>query len=192
MPTESPLVSIVTPLYNAAPYIEETIRSVLSQSFADWEYIIVDDDSTDEGPDIIRRMAREEPRIKFISLPINSGAGMSRNEGIKASRGKYIAFLDSDDAWEPDKLARQTAFMTETNTPFTFTDYRKIAEDGSDLGRTVKCRHRLTYSRQLLTNYVGCSTAMYDTHFYGKRYFPSIRKRQTGLRSLAESFIGRS
>jgi teichuronic acid biosynthesis glycosyltransferase TuaG len=178
MGSESPLVSVVTPLYNAERYIEETLRSVMEQSLDDWECLVIDDCSTDGGPSIVRSLVEEDPRIRLLSLETNSGAGASRNAGIEASRGRFIAFLDSDDAWEPEKLEKQTAFMTETASPFSFTDYRKIAEDGSDLGRTVRCRKRLTYSRQLLTNYVGCSTAMYDTKFYGKRYFPLIRKRQ--------------
>lgn len=178
MVDKKPLVSVITPLYNAESFIEATIRSVQSQTFTDWEYIIIDDVSTDGGPEIVRRIAQEDSRIKLLSLPINSGAGISRNTGIEAARGRYLAFLDSDDIWEPEKLTRQIAFSTDSKAPFTFTDYRKIAEDGSDLDKIVKCRTNLTYSRQLLTNYVGCSTAMYDTDFFGKKYFPLIRKRQ--------------
>ncbi len=178
MKAETPMVSIITPLFNSAPYIESAICSVISQTFKDWEYLIVDDCSTDDGRAITEAYCSKDSRICLIRLSENSGAGICRNRGIEESRGRYIAFLDSDDLWLPNKLETQLSFMENHNTAFSFTDYRKMNEEGILTDQVVKCRGTLSYRRQLKTNYVGCSTAVYDTYFYGKRYFPEIRKRQ--------------
>jgi teichuronic acid biosynthesis glycosyltransferase TuaG len=175
---DNPLVSVITPLYNAEFFISETIESVKNQELQDWELLIIDDCSTDKGPDIVESYAREDRRIKLISLPENGGAGICRNAGIEASRGRYLAFLDSDDVWLPGKLMRQLEFMKRFAAPFSFTHYRQIGEDGTRTDRIIECPVRLTYKKQLKTNFVGCSTAVYDSRFYGKRYFPEIRKRQ--------------
>ena len=176
--SDKPVVSIITPLYDAGVYIAETIESVIHQEFTDWEYLIVDDCSTDNGPAIAEKYAATDSRIRVIQLQENAGAGVSRNAGIEASRGRFIAFLDSDDKWLPSKLSRHLDFMKTNDVPFSFTDYILTAEDGTDLGHIVRCRKTLSYRRQLKTNYVGCSTVVIDTDFYGKRYFPEIRKRQ--------------
>ena len=175
---ENPLVSIITPLYNAEDYSSDTSKSVFAQNYPDWEYIIVNDGSTDNGPQIAADHAGNDPRVKILQLNGNAGAGVSRNAGISAAKGRYIAFLDSDDIWMPQKLSRQLDYMNETKAVFSFTDYRQITESGEPTDRVIRCRNRLTYRRQLKTNYVGCSTAIYDTDYYGKRYFPEIRKRQ--------------
>ncbi len=172
------MLTVVTPLYNSAQYIDDAIRSVVSQTFRDWEYLIVDDCSTDEGPEIAEAYCRTDSRIRLIRLSENSGAGICRNRGIEESRGRYIAFLDSDDLWLPDKLEIQLSVMKNHHISFTFTDYRKMNEEGVLSKQVVTCRETLSYRRQLKTNYVGCSTAVYDTQYYGERYFPVIRKRQ--------------
>lgn len=191
--SNSPLVSIITPLYNAEAYISKTIESVLNQTFADWELIIVDDTSTDSSPAIAEGYVEKDERIRLIRLPENAGAGISRNAGIDAAQGRYLAFLDSDDVWLPKKLAYQIKFMEQHSAPFSFSYYRQITEDGQRTNNIVKCPPRLTYRKQLKTNYVGCSTAVYDSGFYGKRYFPDIRKRQDyglWLELLREGAIG--
>lgn len=172
------LVSVITPLYNSSAFIAETIESVKNQTYADWEMIIVNDQSTDNSLDIASTYAQYDTRIKIIQLPENSGPAVARNKGINAARGRYIAFLDSDDRWLPEKLEIQIAFMRSSNAAFTHTYYRKITEDGTPTGHTVTPKAQLSYSDLLKSNQIGCLTAVYDTCALGKCFMPSIRKRQ--------------
>src|SRR5690625_4333075 len=107
------LVSVITPAYNAERFIEETIESVLQQTYSEWEMIIVDDRSTDNTVAIIERYVKKDDRIKLIELPDNSGSAVARNTAMDHARGRYLAFLDSDDLWLPEKLERQLKFMQE-------------------------------------------------------------------------------
>ncbi len=171
------LVSIITPSYNSSSLIPETIESVLAQSEINWEMIIVDDCSTDSSVEIIQSFAEYDSRIKLIQLTENSGAAVARNKGIKAAKGRYIAFLDSDDAWSPEKLEKQLAFMQANDYPFTFAAYDKVDEAGKVFDH-IGVPHKVTYSDLLKSCSIGCLTAMYDTEFFGKVYMPLIRKRQ--------------
>lgn len=170
-------VSIVTPLYNSVDFISDTIASVVSQTFNDWEMIIVDDCSTDNSVEVIHSFVELDSRIKLIQLSKNSGAAVARNKAIEIAQGLYIAFLDSDDLWLPDKLEKQLAFMQANNYPFTYAAYDKIDENGQVLGH-VGVPNRVSYSDLLKTCSIGCLTAMYDTQYFGKVYMPNIRKRQ--------------
>lgn len=170
-------VSIITPMHNPEVYIAETISSVLSQTCRDWELIIVDDVSDDNSVQVVQSFAENEVRIKLIKLTENSGAAIARNQGIKAANGRYIAFLDSDDLWLPEKLERQLAFMTEMGSAFSYTKVARYDEQGNLLG-TSKIPDKVDYSTLLKTNVVVCSSAMYDTQQLGKVYMPDIRKRQ--------------
>ena len=172
------LISIITPVYNSEKYIEACLHSVLAQSHTQWEHILVDDCSTDNGPSIIKDHADRDPRIKYILLQENSGAGIARNKGIELAAGEYIAFLDSDDLWYPHKLRDQLEFMLANNYAFTYTAYDKIDEEGNKTGGIVKVKRKITYQKALYKNPVGCLTAMYSVPFYGKQYMPEIRKRQ--------------
>lgn len=172
-----PLVSIITPSYNSALLIVPTIKSVISQSIGNWEMIIVDDCSCDNSVEVIRSFADQDPRIKLIQLAENSGAAVARNTAIEAAKGRYIAFLDSDDAWLPNKLEKQVAFMQENSYPFTFAAYDKVNESDEIFGH-VGVPDKVTYSDLLKSCSIGCLTAMYDTEFFGKVYMPLIRKRQ--------------
>lgn len=116
------LVSIVMPSYNTGQYISDSIRSVQAQTYDNWELIIVDDCSTDNSIDVIQSF--HEHRIKLLHNEKNSGAAISRNYALREAKGKWIAFLDSDDTWHPDKLEKQIKFMKENDYAFTFTDYR--------------------------------------------------------------------
>ncbi len=116
-------VSIITPAYNAARYIARTIRSVLAQTYENWELLLIEDCSTDDTRAVIEPFLAD-PRIRLLQNPVNSGAAVSRNYGLREATGRYIAFLDGDDLWHPEKLARQVAFMQKTGYRFTFTDYR--------------------------------------------------------------------
>lgn len=139
--------------------------------------IIVDDCSSDNSVEVIQSFADQDPRIKLIQLAENSGAAVARNTAIEAAKGRYIAFLDSDDAWLPNKLEKQIAFMQENNYPFTYAAYDKVNESDEIFGH-VGVPDKVTYSDLLKSCSIGCLTAMYDTEFFGKVYMPLIRKRQ--------------
>lgn len=172
-----PLISVIVPAFNSERYIRNTIASIQSQSFTDWEVIIVDDNSSDKTVSLLEVICAEDDRVKLIKLNENFGAAFSRNQGIRAARGRYIAFLDSDDIWLPEKLEQQLMFMTETGNAFSFTRVARYDEQGNQLS-TSKIPDKVNYHTLLKTNVVVCSSAMYDTHQLGKVYMPDIRKRQ--------------
>ena len=126
----SNLVSIITPSYNSSKFIMECINSVISQTFQNWEMIIVDDCSNDNSREIISDLTAKDERLKSIFLEENVGAAEARNIAIRQSKGKYIAFLDSDDIWNKNKLEKQITFMSEKNIAFSFTSYQPISEGG--------------------------------------------------------------
>jgi len=173
----TPLVSIITPTYNSAIYVSATLASVGAQEFQDWEHIIVDDASSDETVSLLHELSAEDPRIKVIALEQNSGAAVARNAAIDAARGRFIAFLDADDLWMPQKLAVQIAYMLKTGAPFICSSYNVIDEQGNHCG-TVTVPERVTYKKILRNNTIGCLTAVYDTDYFGKVQMPLIRKRQ--------------
>jgi glycosyltransferase involved in cell wall biosynthesis len=174
---DEPMVSIITPTYNSIDYIADTLQSVAGQEYKNWEHIIIDDASTDATQSVVDACAKRDNRIRFIKLPINSGAAVARNTGIRAARGRYIAFLDADDLWLPHKLARQLAFMRETGAAFAYASFDLIDESGLGIGR-VEVPQTATYTSLLRNNVIGCLTAMYDTEKTGKIEMPLIRKRQ--------------
>lgn len=139
--------------------------------------IIVDDCSSDNSVEVIRSFADQDPRIKLIQLAENSGAAVARNTAIEAAKGRYIAFLDSDDAWLPNKLEKQIAFMQENNYPFTYAAYDKVNESDEVFGH-VGVPSKVAYSDLLKSCSIGCLTAIYNTEYFGKVYMPLIRKRQ--------------
>src|SRR5210317_778074 len=122
------LVSVITASYNVEDYIGKTIRSVINQSYENWELIIADDCSSDRSIDVITEFMEREPRIRLVRLEQNSGPAIARNEAIGLSRGRYIAFLDSDDQWNPEKLECQLDFMRQAKSSFTYTGYEVINE----------------------------------------------------------------
>lgn len=171
------LVSIITPTYNSDRFISMTINSILAQTYKDWELIIVDDFSSDNTVSIVQNFIESDSRIKLIQLSLNSGAAVARNLAIRASMGRYIAFLDSDDVWFPQKLETQIKFMQRNNCPLSFAAYIKINESGDVIGE-VGVPSRVDYKNLLKTCVIGCLTAVYDTHYFGKTTMPLIRKRQ--------------
>lgn len=173
----SNLVSIITPTYNSEKYISETIESIQVQTYANWELLITDDCSTDHTIDIIKKYQKRDSRIKLFLLNKNQGAGAARNNSIKEANGRYIAFCDSDDQWKKNKLELQLTFIKNNKLLFSFTDYDVVSEDNQFVKR-IKCPYRMTYSKLLKNNYVGCLTAIYDKEKLGKMYMPMIRKRQ--------------
>lgn len=170
-------VSIITPSYNCSEYISKTIESVLAQTLIDWELIIVDDCSCDNSVDIIKSYLAIDSRIKLIQLHENSGAAVARNRAIEAAKGRYIAFLDSDDVWLSNKLSKQLNFMEINNYSFVFSAYEKIDDSGKVFGY-VGVPKKVSYSDLLKVCSIGCLTSIYDTDYFGKVYMPLIRKRQ--------------
>lgn len=170
-------VTIVTPSYNSASFFSETIQSVLNQSFSDWEMIVVDDCSTDNTIEVIQHFVDQDSRIKMICLSKNSGPAVARNTAIECAQGRYIAFLDSDDIWLPDKLEKQLVFMQDNNYPFTYAAYDKIDENRQVFGY-VGVPDNISYYDLLKTCSIGCLTAIYDTDYFGKIYMPTNTKRE--------------
>lgn len=171
------LVSVIMPTYNCGRFIGESIACCQQQTHANWELIIMDDCSTDDTAAVVRPYAEQDPRIKYFCLEENSGAAVARTRAMRIAAGRYMAFLDSDDLWTPDKLARQIAFMQETGCFFSCTDYSQIGEDGAPNGRRIPCKDRASYNTVLMTCPVGCSSVMYDVDALGKFEVPNIRKR---------------
>lgn len=172
--THSPLVSIITPAYRSARFVVETIRSVQAQRYSQWEMLVVDDCSPDDTPEVVAGLAKADQRIRLIRQPVNSGPAAARNAALDAARGRYLAFLDSDDLWLPNKLERQLAFMAERPTALSFTEFRRISMDGTRVGRRVAVPGTLGY-RQLLSNTaIATSTVIVDRELSGE-----FRMKQT-------------
>ncbi|EKN71331.1 glycosyl transferase family 2 [Neobacillus bataviensis LMG 21833] len=171
------LISIITPTYNCGNFIAETIESVISQTYQNWEMIIVDDCSTDNTKDVVKEYINEDRRIKYHLLQENSGAAVARTKAMELASGAYMAFLDSDDLWSKDKLARQLSFMKENKYAFSCTAYEQIDEVGKKLNKTIKTKTKTNYNGVLLSCPVGNSTVMYDVKKLGKFVVPNIRKR---------------
>lgn len=169
-------VSIIVPLYNTKNLLAETIESVLSQTYTNWEMIIVDDCSTDGSYEYAMTFSEKEQRIKVFQLSCNSGPGEARKYGYEKAEGEIIAFLDSDDLWMPVKLERQITFMADHQYEFTCTDYEQINEKGSCIGRTIYCKEQADYRSVLRTCPVGSSTVMITSDLLGKVDMPTIRK----------------
>jgi len=172
------LVSVIMPTYNCGAFIEESVKSVLMQTVADWELIIVDDCSTDHTLDVLKPYLEKHPNIHYHCLEKNGGPAVARTEAMRLAAGKYMAFLDSDDLWSPDKLEKQIAFMKKTGAVFTCTGYRQMDEDGNDLGVVCVPPLRTDYNAMLYrSNPIGNLTVMYDVEALGRYTVPPIRKR---------------
>ncbi|WP_166921432.1 glycosyltransferase family 2 protein [Flavobacterium poyangense] len=174
----SELVSVIIPTYNTEKFIRATLESVQNQSYSNWEAILVDDASTDQTVVIIEEFAQKDSRIKLFKLTENSGNGFARNTALEKATGKYIAYLDADDLWFPEKLEKQIRFLKANNLPFTFSFYDCIDEDSNDLNRRVEAPLNLSYNQLFFCNYVGNLTAIYDVDYFGKISLSNSQKRQ--------------
>ena len=171
----SNLVSIITPSFNSSKFLVECINSVIAQTFQNWEMIIVDDCSHDNSRDIISELSAKDARIKFIFLDKNIGSAEARNVAIRQVKGKYIAFLDSDDIWKKDKLEKQIAFMNKNDIAFSFTSYRLISEDGKMKYSIIQVPKKIGYKSYLRNTIIGCLTVMIDKEKTGDFLMPNIR-----------------
>jgi len=192
MVNKQPMISIITPSYNASQFIDFTIQSVKNQTFQDWEMVIVDDCSTDDTRDKLQMYADEDERIHVLFLEENSGAAVARNLALSHAKGRYVAFLDSDDCWKREKLEKQLSFMQQHGYAFTFTGYEMINNEGAPLNKQVDAPFQVSYDDMLKNTIIGCLTVMIDRHQVGDIIMPNIRTRQdlaTWLSILKKGFI---
>ena len=170
----SELVSIIMPSYNTAEYIKESIDSVLAQTYTNWELIIVDDCSTDNTDAVIALF--EDKRIRYFKNERNSGAAVSRNRALREAKGRYIAFLDSDDLWVPEKLEKQIDFIKRNGFVFTYTDYDRIDENSQPLNIFCSGPKVVTKKGMYKYCYPGCLTVIYDRNAIGDIQIKDIKK----------------
>ena len=175
---DNSLVSIITPTFNSDKFIAETIQSVQSQTYENWEMILVDDCSTDETFSIISNFSKNDTRIKIHQLKTNSGAGIARNEGIENVRGKYMTFIDADDIWFPDFIENSIKTIEETKVHFVFSSYKRSDEKLNFIYSDFIVPEKVTYTDILKTNSISCLTAFIDIEILGKKRMPNILKRQ--------------
>ena len=169
------LVSIIMPSYNASRFITESIKSVIVQTYQNWELLIADDCSKDSSVEVIKKIIDKDQRIKLFSLLKNVGAAAARNVAIEHANGQYIAFLDSDDVWEPEKLERQLAFMKENKYAFTYSEYYVMEEDGKKTGSFIRIPSSLSYRQYLRNTIIGCLTVVIDRNIVGDFRMPLIK-----------------
>jgi teichuronic acid biosynthesis glycosyltransferase TuaG len=178
MKNENYLVSIITPAYNCSDYISQTIESVLAQTYTNWELLIVNDKSTDNTEDIINEYLTKDNRIRLINHEMNSGPAVARNTALEEARGRFIAFLDSDDVWKKEKLEKQIGYMLKNNYGFTFTAYEFMKLSNSDTTRIIEVPTSIDYKQNLKNTIIGCLTVIIDREIIGDFRMPLIRIAQ--------------
>lgn len=174
----SELISIVMPLYNCENFLTQSIDSILEQTYENWELILVDDCSTDKSGAIALSYAEEDKRIRYYKLEKNSGAAVVRNTGIQKVTGDILCFLDSDDTWRKDKIAKEYAFMKEKNAAIVFAGYDLMGEDGTPLNKIVHVPEKIDYKEHLYRHIIWTSTIMIDLRKVGKFEMPNLRAGQ--------------
>lgn len=170
------LVSIITPTWACGKFICDTIRSVQAQTYTNWELLIQDDCSTDGTWLVVEPLAKMDPRIKYECNPQNSGAAITRNNALRRAKGRWIAFLDSDDLWLPNKLEKQLRFMVENNYAFTYHEYTEMMENGKDNGVYVSGIRKVNAFNMYACCWPGCLAVMYDAEKVGLIQIKDIRK----------------
>ncbi len=172
------LVSIITPSYNSAKFIAETIQSVQNQTYQNWEMIIVDDGSSDETESVVISIIQNDNRIQFHKLNQNSGPAVARNTGIEKASGDYMTFIDADDIWFPTFIENNIKTIQKTGISFVFSSYRRANEQLEFVYSDFIVPHKVSYTDILKSNSISCLTAFLDIKKLGKKYMPLIRKRQ--------------
>lgn len=170
------LVSIITPTWNCAGFITETIDSICHQTYSNWELIISDDCSTDNTKEVIKPYLESDSRIKYICNEKNSGAAITRNNALRLAKGRWIAFLDSDDLWLPEKLEHQIRFMQENNYSFSYHEYTEISEAGDPLGVYVSGKKHVRQFDMYACCWPGCLSVMYDAEKVGLIQIRDVKK----------------
>ncbi|PHI34875.1 glycosyl transferase family 2 [Pseudoalteromonas sp. GCY] len=174
-------VSIITATYNSQEYISKTYESIKKQTYKDWEWIVTDDCSSDDTYSILSSIADNDIRVKLFVNKVNSGAAIARNNSLDFASGEFVAFIDSDDLWEPEKLSMQLEFMQESNSDFSFTAYQLISNDGALLGKTIDSSNSGSFNyfdmlKKRAT--LGCSTVIISKTLLNERRMPNIRTGQ--------------
>lgn len=187
------LVTIVTPSWNSEKYIEKTIKSVQDQTYSNWEMIVVDDCSSDNTVEIVKRIAETDSRVKLMIQDKNSGAAMARTRAMLAGEGRYVAYLDADDIWKPEKLEKQVDFMKQKDCGFSCTTYEVIDDEGNPKNKIIHMLDRVDYKGFLTNNLLQTVGIMVDTTKVDKKnlIMPDIRRRQdaaTWLQVLKSGF----
>lgn len=179
------LISIIVPVYNAAKYIRETIACVEAQTYRAWELLLVEDGSGDGTPEVIEQCIRDrgDSRIRLIRQTSNMGAARARNRGLEEARGRYIAYLDADDLWVPEKLEKELRFLREKEAAFVFTGYEFADERGRGTGKVVRVPETLNYRQALSNTTIFTTTVMFDTERIPKEQLqmPEIKSEDTAL-----------
>lgn len=171
-----PLVSIIMPCFNAEKFVGEAISSVIKQGFQDWELLVCDDGSTDSSRKILDDFSEADARITVLENQYDNGAPGARNSCLDVALGRFIAFLDADDIWYPDKLEKQIRYMIETGSHFCFSYYDVMNEKGEHL-HIVKAPSRINFRHMMFSNFIPCLTAVYDSDALGKVKQPNIKTR---------------
>lgn len=170
------LVSIITPSWNCGEFLEETIKSIQAQTYTNWELLFQDDCSTDDTKERVLRLAAEDERIKYECNPQNSGAAITRNNALRRAKGKWIAFLDSDDLWLPEKLEKQVRFMEENGYAFSYHEYTEMTEGGKDMGVYVSGIQKVNKLNMYACCWPGCLAVMYDREKIGLIQINDVKK----------------
>lgn len=179
------LISIIVPVYNVEKYIVETMDCVRAQTYSHWELLLVEDGGSDASAAVIEQYVQKngDERIRLIRQPSNMGAARARNRGLAEAKGRYIAYLDADDLWVPEKLERELTFMQEEDAAFVFTGYEFADENGKGTGRIVRVPEILTYQQALKNTTIFTTTVMFDTNKIDKALLemPIIKSEDTAL-----------
>lgn len=169
----SPLVSVIMPAYNMAAFIEEAIASVQSQSISDWELIVIDDCSRDSTREIVGAMAQKDPRIRFLCNEENMGVAKTRNRGMELFRGKYVAFLDSDDYWMPNMLEEMVRRAEETGADIVYCSYKLVDEQGKKVCNDFLVPPETTFEESIVRSVITCSTVLVTAELARENRFPT-------------------
>ncbi len=182
---EKDLISIIVPVYNVEKFIVETMDCVRSQTYANWELLLVDDCGPDNSARVIEEYMKNtgDVRIRLIKQPSNMGAARARNRGLSEAKGRYIAYLDADDLWVPEKLERELSFMQERNAAFAFTGYEFADEQGRGTGTVVRVPDTMNYKQALKNTTIFTTTVMFDTEKIEKSLLemPVMKSEDTAL-----------
>lgn len=175
-------MSIITPVYNGENFIAETIRSVLNQTYSNWEMIVIDDGSKDNGPEIVKKYIKNDPRIELITQK-NGGSASARNNGIRRAKGQYIALLDADDTWKSYFLEKQLKLMRDKNALLVYSSHTRIDESSKEILKPFIVPSKVTYTDLLKTCSISCLTGLYNTEKFGKVYL------REDMKSLRDDYV---
>ena len=190
-----PLVSIIMPMHNSAKYVGEAIQSVINQTYSNWELLVVDDSSTDDSIDIVKEYIQSDHRIHLFFNTVHLGMPSApRNIGAEHTKGRFIAFLDSDDCWLPKKLEEQIPLFSDSSVAIVYSNYEKISEDGKRTGRIIIAPSQINYANMLYGNIIGNLTGVYDKEKVGTLHIPNVHHEDYAmwLSILKKGFIGKN